>query len=75
MIKFIRNLFTSKYVTVQDIVSTYDPSTQQVGVRKGALDRVNYMRFIKGERFEYHGSDNPFTIIPKPRRLDEQSIK
>ena len=64
-----------QYVSVEDLVASYDPSTQQVGVRKGALDAVNFKRFMNGNRFMFSGETNPFVIIPKPRRDDEQSIK
>lgn len=32
----------------------------QVGVRKNALDRVNKVKFLKGQNFEYNGSPNDF---------------
>lgn len=72
MLKFIKNLFTKRYVSVEDIVASYDPSTQQVGVKKGALDSINYQRFIEGKRFEFNGGVNPFAIIPKPRKETDE---
>lgn len=60
-----------QYVSVEDLVASYDPSTQQVGVKKGALDAVNFKRFIEGKRFEFNGDTNSFVIIPKPRKEDE----
>lgn len=72
MIKFFKNLFKRRYVSVEDLVASYDPSTQQVGVRRGALDNANMIRFLKGQRFEFNGSTNPFVIIPKPKKENNE---
>lgn len=72
MIKFFKNLFKRRYVSVEDLVASYDPSTQQVGVQKGALDNVNMVRFLNGQRFEFNGSANPFVIIPKPKKENNE---
>ena len=69
--RIFKRLFRSRYIRVEDLVASYDPSTQQVGVAKGALDSVNFKRFLDGKRFEFNGSNNPFVIIPKPRKDDE----
>jgi hypothetical protein len=62
------------YVSVQDLVASYDPATQQVGVKRGTLDAVNRRRFMTGERFEFNGTPSEaFVILPKQQRDSEGS--
>lgn len=73
---WIKNLFKPNrnviHVTdIKDLFPYFNPDKFFIGCRRGTLDSVNKIKFMKSLPFEFNGTVHDFVILPKQHIKEE----